>query len=243
MTNAAEYIDEPFDFDRLRVQDVNSLNDLNDFLEPDGDTDADFITQPTTEPGTDLIGDVKEQTAKSKKYQKKAKAPFKIAFKKSLQRQDTLPDAAAILLYAPPITRAIGDLADADEKFASAIDWLTEGIENPYLNLLTAVAPFALQMLRNHEPEGETLHHGIPIPFSKGKRLFTKLKFRIKLGWIRHATDEPIAITNYVFTRPDVIAALAKQGISVGNAAESPSPAPKSAPRKRAPRKVTAPKG
>lgn len=238
MTNAAEYVDEPFDFDRLRVQNVDSISE---FLEPDGPDDTNIITEPNTEPSTDIIED-KPQTPKSKRYQKKAKAPFKIAFKKSLQRPETLPDAAAILLYAPPITRAIGDLADADEKFASAIDWLTEGIENPYLNLVTSIAPFALQMIRNHEPEGETIHHGIPIPFSKGKRLFTKLKFRIKLGWVRHATDEPMAITNYVFTRPDVIAALAKQGVTVGNARESDAPEPKPAPRKRAPRKAT-PKG
>jgi len=232
MTEHAEYTNEEIGFT------AQTIDDISDFLTPDGPEDTTLITDSPNEPVTDLI-DEKPQTVKSRRYQKKAQVPLRAAFKYSMQRQDTLPDAAAILLYAPSITRAVGDLADADEKFAHAIDWLTEGMENPYLNAVTAFAPFALQMIRNHEPSGETVHHGIPIPFSKGKRIFTKLKFRIKLGWVRHATDDPIAITNYVFSRPNIIEALSKQGVHIGTTGATTESAPKTAPRKRAPRKAT----
>lgn len=220
---------EAFDFDSLRVV-SEGTNEFEEFMRPEIG-DPDFITEPSDQPDISLM-EQKEQTARSKRYQKKANVPFRIAFKRLMQRNETIPDAATVLIYAPKLTRAVGDLADENERFRNALDMLTETVENPYAAVLAAAIPFGLQILRNHEPDAETLHRGIPI--WKGKRILTRFTFRIKVGWLRAATDEPAAITQYVFSNPNVVAVLSKQGMVKVENEQPAKPARKRAPRKSA---------
>lgn len=218
-----------FDFDQLRPE-SEGTNEFTDFMTPEIG-DPDFIAESPDIPDASLAED-KPQTARSKRYQKKANVPFRIAFKRLMQHQETIPDAATVMLYAPKLTRAVGDLADEDERFRKALDMLTETVENPYTAVLAATVPFALQILRNHEPDAETLHHGIPI--WKGKRILTRFTFRIKVGWLRAATDEPNAVAQYVFSNQKVIETLSASGmVRVENEPPKP-PARKRAPRKAA---------
>lgn len=222
---------EAFDFESLRVETEGS-NEFADFMQPDIG-DPDFMVDAADIPDASLLEE-KQQTPRSKRYQKKANVPFRLATKKLMQHPETLPDAATFMLYAPKLTRAVGDLADENERFRNAIDMLSDTVENPYAAIFASTIPFALQILRNHEPDAETMHHGIPI--WKGKRILTRFTFRIKVGWLRAATYEPSAITQYVFTNPQIVSVLSKQGmVKVEN--EQPA---KATPRKRAPRKAAA---
>lgn len=57
-------------------------------------------------------------------------------------------DAGAVGMYFPGIAAELGKLADADERIARFIDPLLQ--IGPYTGLLTAVLPFAMQIMVNH---------------------------------------------------------------------------------------------
>jgi hypothetical protein len=59
-----------------------------------------------------------------------------------------LADAAAINQQAPEIARAVGDLAEKNERVARVLEKLAE--VGPYGALLAAVAPLAFQVATNH---------------------------------------------------------------------------------------------
>lgn len=146
-------------------------------------------------------------------YEKKVTSLLQTLTQVMVNSENTIPDSAALVMYGPKVATAWGDLAANDANIARAIDWLTEGTENPYLSAIVATAPLALQILRNHEPAAELSDRkGIKIPFT-GKRY--KPKFTIKLGKLRNVTHDPDTLVSHVFGNPNIQAAMAKNGIDV----------------------------
>lgn len=163
--------------------------------------------------------DPKFITAKRKptgapEYEKKLKGLLKGAFDMTVGSSATVVDAAAIYQYQGKIVEKGAILAATNKSFARGIDFLTEGTENPALAFAAAVLPLALQMVRNHEPVLVPAPRGIKIPFTK-RTFHIPIKLGIKLGRLRAATYEPRHIYNVVLGNPDVMATLAKQGVSV----------------------------
>lgn len=161
--------------------------------------DSDFISRPSRPRG-------------AKTYEKKVTSILNVALRSTINNEKSRPDAAAIIMYGPHLSEKAGDLAAQDKRVARAIDWLTEGTENPYAAVFAAAAPLILQVIRNHEPQLEVKPRGLKIPFTKGKR-FLNFKFGVKLGRLRPITNDPDAMTNHVFTNPDIIRKLVEQGI------------------------------
>lgn len=58
-------------------------------------------------------------------------------------------DSAAIGMHAPGICREAALLAEKNEGFGRVLDYLTEA--GPYMALLTAAMPLAMQVLVNHD--------------------------------------------------------------------------------------------
>lgn len=57
-------------------------------------------------------------------------------------------DAGAIAQHGPAVARETALLAEQNERIASVVDYLTEA--GPYMGLITAVLPLALQFAANH---------------------------------------------------------------------------------------------
>lgn len=57
-------------------------------------------------------------------------------------------DAGAIAQHSPDVSRETALLCESNENFASVVDYLTEA--GPYMGLITAVMPLALQLAANH---------------------------------------------------------------------------------------------
>ena len=185
------------------------------FLGPDDEPDPSGAEQPYTEPDTDFVAPPKRARG-AEQYEKKTRAVLGAAFRASAQNSHTVADAATLMLYAPKLAYAAGDLAAADERIARGIDWLTEGTENPYLNFFAVAVPFAMQVIRNHEPILEPAPRGFAIPFTKGKRrVHIPFKIGIRLGFLRNQTDDPENVYQYVFNDPGVKTTMEKLGIQV----------------------------
>lgn len=174
------------------------------------------------------------QTAKAKAYSGKVKSMLKSGVVGAINVGD-FPDAATILHYGPSFADAAGQLADAEDWAAKAIDIITSP-GNPVMLFLMTTIPFGAQFFRNHEqaikqiPETRrqsrrrrkamaTAHKAEPPRFTI--RAFGRawpIHFRTpKLGkalaGFTAQTRDPEALTYQVFTDPAVIRALKKQGI------------------------------
>lgn len=173
---------------------------------------TEFIDDFNTEDPDKATGLLKEKkrSRKAQEYEKKIASPFRTAFIATYQADATKADAAAILMHAPAIAEKVGDLAAEEPRVARAVDWLTEGTENPYFALAFATAPLVMQILRNHEPQLVPEQRGIKIPFTK---IRFKLKLGIRLGRLRRVTIEPEEYKAKVFNNPKIDEALRKLGI------------------------------
>lgn len=123
-------------------------------------------------------------------------------------------DAAAIAMYGKNVETTLGDLAAHDARIGNAIDWLTEGAENPYLSAIAACVPLAMQLLRNHEQDVEPQSRGIRVPFTKNKRVL-RFKFGVKLSGIHPFTHEPESFTAYVLSDPELRKSMERMGLVV----------------------------
>jgi hypothetical protein len=133
----------------------------------------------------------------------------------TIQNPATVPDAAAIIMYGPDVSRSMGDLAAHDIRVRRAIDFISDGADNPYFAAVAALAPLALQILRNHEPVAEVSPvRKIRIPFTK--RFFT-IKFKIKLGKLRNMSNDPQEFTAHVLSNEGIVNELQRQGIFVAS--------------------------
>lgn len=182
---------------------------------PDGpEPDADLLDDVFDQPDASIL-DEKPRSKKAVAYEQKMKGLFGLGFRLTVPHEQTQADAAAILMFGGDISTAAGDLAAENEWVAKAIDMLTEGSDNAALALITASIPFALQILRNHEPEVEAtpeMGRLIKIPFKKEP---IKVRFRIRLRRARMWTVPPENLKDHVFSNPDVSMKLASQGIKV----------------------------
>jgi len=185
-----------------------------EFIEPEP-PEPSVITADVegNQPDATII-DPKKRSRTAEAYEKKMRGLFRTGFHLTVSHPATRPDAAAIVMHAPEISKKIGDLADADPRIKKGIDFLTEGTENPYLAVIAASVPFALQLLRNHEPQLVPAQRGIKIPFTKRHIAF---KFGIKLGRLRAATVPSEDLTSFVFGNAGVRDAMKKAGFSFEN--------------------------
>ena len=87
----------------------------------------------------------------AKDYELKTKSVLKSAAMGRL-RKGQLPDSAAIFRHGPAFSAALGDLAEVSEQTRKMVD-LATAPENPYVMFLMVAIPFAMQLLRNHQPE------------------------------------------------------------------------------------------
>lgn len=189
--------------------------DATDFTQPD----ADFIEKSNRPPV-------------AKQYEKKVRKVLGSLFRATVANDTTIPDAATILLHGPEFAEKAGDLANVDKRIRRGIDMFAEGVENPYLAFAFAAAPIAIQLYRNHQdqvnpklvvqafkarrevlanaPAEEMTSREFKIPFTKKT---IRLRFRLSIPAVATFTNDPQAMSEYVFTRPDVVSALSEQGI------------------------------
>lgn len=178
-------------------------------------------------------------TAKSREYTGKVNSVLKTGLVGAINAKQ-FPDAAAILAYGPQFSAAAGTLADHDEKVAKAIDLITSP-SNPYAMFIMSAIPLFGQFYRNHETaindapgnfraqrarKKAMRKAGAPPPPPRftikiGKRTIP-VRFGVRLRvlgsvlrGIRHQTDDPATLTEMVFTDPDLLKALEKQGIKL----------------------------
>jgi hypothetical protein len=224
----------------------------------DAETDATDYDQPQEPPADipgydavfsapdfkDIVG--KNQTAKSRAYERKVLSMEKAVVIGSLKRQN-FADAAAVLKDGPAFARAMGDSAAKNDKIAGWVDMITAP-DNPTVVLaITALGLFG-QLMRNHQDEIEKTTQAVKtswrerrqarksgvklvdrepvatttvkLPFRK-KPLTLKWRFRVPvLGaftkGIFGASIAPEVLTHTVFSDPDLQRALEKQGIVIG---------------------------
>lgn len=149
---------------------------------------------------------------KALKYEKKANGLVTDAIALTAKSPGTLPDSAALILTGEDLSKAIGDLANHDERIAKAMDWLSEGVMNPYLAVAMAATPLVIQLVRNHEPVFE------PKPRKIGFRKLSiriPFKFGIRLGLLRHRTADPAVLAASVFSDSRVMKRMRELGIEV----------------------------
>lgn len=164
-------------------------------------------------------------------YQRKTQRFLNVVMRSAAQHPSTVPDAAAIIMYGPDFCEKLGDLANHDARVRRGVDFIMEGAENPYLAFAIAALPMAAQVYRNHQeamaPRAivEGVKRGraeaksrpgrqIRIPFTK--RTIT-VRFRLHFPSVENFSNEPAALTEYVFGDPNISAALKKAGIEVAS--------------------------
>lgn len=188
-----------------------------EFLDAEDVADSEFISgNDAQSPDADFVEEVKE-SARAKRYRLKTRHGINFLISGLVQSPGTVPDAAALLYHGPEISKAVGNLADKDDRVRKAIDFLTEDtIDNPYALTVIAFAPLAIQMLRNHEPRSVNVAKPLQIKIPLTKR-YLKIPFRIRFSfkWTRNVSYEPAYLTEHIFSNPNVQAALAKRGIRV----------------------------
>lgn len=194
------------------------FQDLDDFLAPGDEElppDAGLDDEPAPVPG-DFVAPERE-TARAKKYRLKVKKGINVLIRATASKPGTVADSAALILHGPDVAKAAGNLADKDDRIRRAIDFLTEdGIDNPYVILGLATLPLLFQVLRNHESTlDKDIRVGFKVPFTKGRRFQLPFKFKLRFNLIRHTTQPPEYLTDYVMGSPAIQEALAKQDIRV----------------------------
>src|SRR5215469_1046840 len=112
----------------------------SEFLTDDPDSiDPEFLEGETlkdTDP--EFVEEIKE-TARAKRYRLKVKKGLNFLMRLTVDKPNTVADAAAIIEYGPQVSKAIGELADSDERVRKIIDFVTDdGIENPYVTTIIA---------------------------------------------------------------------------------------------------------
>lgn len=187
------------------------------FLDDEAIADSEFLSGEDANSADADFVEEKKETATAKKYRLKTRHGINFLITGLVQSPGTVPDAAALLYHGPAVSEAIGNLADKDKRVRAAIDFLTEDtIDNPYALTAIAVLPLAIQMLRNHEPQGANVAKNLRVKVPFTKRYFTlpiKIKFSFK--WTKNVSYEPNYMVDHVFGNPNVQMALAKRGIRV----------------------------
>jgi len=194
----------------------------------EGEPEPEVIETEYDQPDGNFVG-AKWRSPVAKKYEKKSKDILNVLFRLAIQRESTIPDAAAIIMYGPDLAEKAGDYAAVNRNFRRGIDMVTGGTENPALAFALAAAPLALQAYRNHQ---EYLSPSAAIatvrenrkaakqrPAKRLKIPFTgryiEFRFQWKLFKIEAVTNDPQALAVHVFTNPEILQSLEKAGITL----------------------------
>lgn len=179
------------------------------------------------------------KTQKARAYERKVASAFKTITIGSINAGN-FPDAAALLWHGPSAATAVGELADADEHVAKAIDMLTSP-NSPWLAFAMTVIPLVAQLARNHESELQEIpakwkigkrareaRKATPKPQTPprftlsvfGRKIPVRFKVRFKFlrvftSGVRAQTQEPALITSKVFSDPKLQTALQKLGVQI----------------------------
>jgi hypothetical protein len=151
------------------------------------------------------------------------------------------PDAAAILYHGPQFAAASGQFAATDPRAEKMINLLTAPSSPAVIFLMTGI-PLISQLVRNHEEEFKEVPHTLRERRMRRKTVKSANetqppRFTMKLGKLRipirftmkfkvgslfrvfqTPTRDPIGLTETVFSNPDLVEALQKQGIRPRNA-------------------------
>lgn len=197
--------DDPFDFGDLKVEDLDIEEPVPfeaiNYTEPD----EKFVKAPRRPPHARV-------------YELKVVKALDTGMRLAIQNPDTVADAAAIIMYGPSFSSAMGDWAARDSRVRRAIDFITEGADNPAAAAVLALLPMALQVLRNHEPIVEAEPRTWKLRFRKH---IISIRLRLKLGRLRNLTNDPEDFATHVFSNPAITDALNKRGIQVADIKQS----------------------
>lgn len=134
----------------------------------------------------------------------------------------TQPDAAVLIMHGPKFCTTWGNAAAEHDQVARAIEWLSQPTDNALLLAMMATVPIVLQVVRNHEPVLQPQPRGLRLPFLKDSdgnpRTLRLPKVGIRLTNVpgyAAATNDPQKLREHVFSNPDIIAQLRKQGVKL----------------------------
>lgn len=159
------------------------------------------------------IAKAPNRTQRAQDYEEKVTGILSVAMKATAQNESTIPDAAAIITHGPAFASKLGDLADHDPRVRKAVDFITQGTDNPYAALMVATIPFVAQVIRNHETTAP-VKVGIRIPFTK-RTLRVPFNLKLRNPFLRSVTHAPKDISTAVFDNPAIRASLLSQRIDV----------------------------
>lgn len=194
-----------------------------------GETDEPEIGEPELDqPSADFVGKTR-RAPRAKTYENKTKRILNAVMRAAAANEATLPDAAAIIMHGKQFSEKAGDLANADPRVRRAIDFLSDGTENPYVAFAVAALPMAAQLYRNHQDvlAPKAVVESVKARRSAGKERpgrkfripFTKrtitIRFRMTLPSVTNFTNDPHALTAYVFENEEIVTALQKAGVEV----------------------------
>jgi len=184
--------------------------------------DYEFITEGSDEsteiPDISVEHDTSEfveevpETPRAKKYRKAVTRGLGHLWRPLIQSPDTIQDGAAILLYGPDIAKEAGRFADQNATARKVIDFVTDNTESGAIALFAAVSALSLQLLRNHEQALQPSIRGFRIP---GTKRFIQFKLGLRLGKLQNLSYDPAYLTNRVFSQPELVAKLEKQGMRI----------------------------
>jgi hypothetical protein len=177
------------------------------------------------------------QSRKAKEYTGKVNSVLKALTFASINADD-FPDAAALLHHGPPFSHAMGQLADKNERTAQIIDMITSPSNPTVMAVVTGIALIG-QLARNHEDQLKQIPQTRKQARMRRKadratrsaepptftiKLFRReipvhLRKRIKvakfLKGFTAQTQEPAKLARTVFTDPELLKALQKQGYNI----------------------------
>lgn len=201
----------------------------------DGSREANYSTIADAEDYAKFIR--KPRTVVSKDYERRVKAGLKAMVFGAINAGD-LADAATIIHHGPDFAVAMGDLADADERFRKGLDLITTPA-NPYAMALMVSIPFVAQLFRNHETElaevpktfrqRRAARKANPEEFQTAEIKIPLIRRRIRIGFrlklrnpvkmfaagVRSQTREPSELVVRVFSDSRLRTALERQGIRI----------------------------
>lgn len=177
------------------------------------------------------------QSRRAKLYTDKVNSVLKAGTFACINAGD-FPDAAAILHHGPPFSYAAGQLADKNEKTARIIDLITSP-ESPAVLFAITASVIVTQLLRNHEDQIKRIPETRREARRRRKAMATAkveepprftirilgrefpIRYRSKFRWskavgvFRIQTQDPEDLTLRVFSDPDVMKSLEKQGFTI----------------------------
>lgn len=167
-----------------------------------------FSAQPPT-----IVQDADNRPERAKAYEEKTAGLLNFLMRACAANEGSVADAAAFIEHGPGIASKAGDLAHKDVRVRKAIDFLSQGTDNPYVALGLSVVPLLMQVIRNHESEA-TRPIQVRIPLTK-KTFTPRVRIRLRNGLLRSMTSAPRSLIQKVFGDPAIKAALISTGVDV----------------------------